>query len=55
VLETFRRKSAEEHSARASSARLQLAAMRQILDYLRPGRDGAKRPPLGFAARKSRS
>jgi F-type H+-transporting ATPase subunit epsilon len=54
VLETFRRKSAEEQSARASSARLQLAAMRQILDYLRPGRDAAKRPPLGFAVRKSR-
>jgi F-type H+-transporting ATPase subunit epsilon len=54
VLETFRRKSAEEQSARASSARLQLAAMRQILDYLQPGRDAAKRPPLGFAVRKSR-
>lgn len=55
VLETFRRKSAEEQAARASSARLQLAAMRRILDYLRPGRDAAKRPPLGLAARKSRA
>jgi F-type H+-transporting ATPase subunit epsilon len=55
VLEAFRRKSGEEQSARAGSARLQLAAMRQILDYLRPERDAGKRPPLGMGVRKSRA
>jgi F-type H+-transporting ATPase subunit epsilon len=54
VLEAFRRKTGEEQSARAGSARLQLAAMRRILEYLRPERDAGKRPPLGVGARKSR-
>jgi F-type H+-transporting ATPase subunit epsilon len=54
VLEAFRLKSGEEQSARAGSTRLQLAAMRRILDYLRPERDAGKRPPLGVDARKSR-
>ena len=52
MLEAFRRKTAEEQSARAGSARLQLAAMRRIFDYLRPERDGGKRPPLGLGARE---
>jgi F-type H+-transporting ATPase subunit epsilon len=55
VLEAFRRKTAEEQSARAGSARLQLAAMRRIFDYLRPERGGRRRPPLGLGARKSRA
>jgi F-type H+-transporting ATPase subunit epsilon len=55
VLEAFRRKTIEEQSARAGSARLQLAAMRRILDYLRPEREGRRRPPLGLDARKSRA
>jgi F-type H+-transporting ATPase subunit epsilon len=46
VLETFRRKSAEEQSAWPARRAFQLAAMRRILDYLRPGRDAGKRPPL---------
>jgi hypothetical protein len=36
VLEVFRQNTAEEQSARAGSARLQLAAMRRIISYLRP-------------------
>jgi F-type H+-transporting ATPase subunit epsilon len=55
VLEAFRCKTAEEQSAQAGSARLQVAAMRRIFDYLRPQRDGGKRPPLGLGARKSRA
>ena len=55
VLEAFRRKTVEEQSARAGSARLQLAAMRRIFDYLRPEREAGKRPPLGLGARKSRA
>jgi F-type H+-transporting ATPase subunit epsilon len=55
VLESFRRKSGEEQSARAGSARLQVAAMRRILEYLRPERDTGKRRPLGVGARKSRA
>jgi F-type H+-transporting ATPase subunit epsilon len=56
VLATFRAKAAEEQSARADSARLQLAAVRRMFDYLRPERaqrstrppprDAARRPPL---------
>ena len=38
VLATFRAKAAEEQSARADSARLQLAAVRRMFDYLRPER-----------------
>lgn len=55
VLEAFRRKTIEEQSARAGSARLQLAAMRRIFDYLRPEREGRRRPSLGLGARKSRA
>jgi hypothetical protein len=55
VLEAFRRKTIEEQSARAGSARLQLAAMRRIFDYLRPEREGRRRTPLGLGARKSRA
>jgi len=55
ALETFRHKTAEEQSARAGSARLQLAALRRILDYLRPERDGGARPPLGLGTRKPRA
>ena len=55
VLEAFRRKTIEEQSARAGSARLQLAAMRRIFDYLRPEREGRRRPPLGLGAPKSRA
>jgi F-type H+-transporting ATPase subunit epsilon len=51
VLEAFRHKTNEEQTARAGSARLQLAAMRRIVSYLRPERDAGKRPPLGLAAR----
>lgn len=52
VLEAFRRKTQEEESARASSARVQLAAMRRILEYLRPERGAGRGPPTGLAARK---
>jgi F-type H+-transporting ATPase subunit epsilon len=55
VREAFRRKTAEEQSARAGSARLELAAMRRIISYLRPERDAGKRPPLGLGARGMRS
>lgn len=55
VLKTFRDKTAEEQSARTGSARLQLAAVRRIFDYLRPERDAGKRPPLGLGARKPRA
>ena len=55
VLEAFRRKTIEEQSARAGSARLQLAAMRRIFDYLRPERESRRRTPLGLGARKSRA
>jgi F-type H+-transporting ATPase subunit epsilon len=55
VLKAFRHKTAEEQVARAGSARLQLAAMRRIFDYLRPEREGRRRPPLGLGARKSRA
>ena len=55
VLETFRHKTAEEQSARGGSTRLQLAAMRRILNYLRPERDAAKRPRLGLGVRKPRA
>jgi F-type H+-transporting ATPase subunit epsilon len=55
VLKAFRQKTAEEQSARAGAARLQLAAMRRIFDYLRPERGARQRPPLGLGARKSRS
>jgi F-type H+-transporting ATPase subunit epsilon len=55
VLEAFRRKTSEEQSARAGSARLQVAAVRRILDYLRPERDARARPPLGLGARKPRA
>lgn len=55
TLETFRRKTAEERSARAGSARLQLAAMRRIFDYLRPQRATGTRPAFGLAARKPRT
>ena len=55
VLEAFRRKTIEEQSARAGSARLQLAAMRRIFDYLRPEREGRRRPPFGLGAPKSRA
>jgi hypothetical protein len=37
LLEAFRRKIAEEQSGRAGSARLQPAAMRDILDYIEAG------------------
>ena len=53
VLGAFRRKSAEERTARAGSARLQLAAMRRIFDYLRPEREARRRPPLGLRAGRS--
>jgi F-type H+-transporting ATPase subunit epsilon len=55
VLATFRAKAAEEQSARADSARLQLAAVRRMFEYLRPERtaglrvpprSGVRRPPL---------
>lgn len=55
VLEAFRHQTAEEQSARAGAAQMQLAAMRRIFDYLRPERDGGKRPPLGLGARRSRA
>jgi F-type H+-transporting ATPase subunit epsilon len=55
TLETFQRKTAEERSARASSARLQLAAMRRIFDYLRPRRAAGTRPAFGLAARRPRT
>ena len=55
TLETFRRKTAEERSARAGSARLQLAAMRRIFDYLRPQRATGTRPAFGLAARRPRT
>jgi F-type H+-transporting ATPase subunit epsilon len=55
VLEAFRRKTAEEQTARAGSARLQLAAMRRIFDYVRPERDATRRLPLGLGARKART
>jgi F-type H+-transporting ATPase subunit epsilon len=55
VLEAFRRKSSEEQTARAGSARLQLAAMRRIFDYLRPEREARGRPPLGLRAGRPRS
>jgi F-type H+-transporting ATPase subunit epsilon len=55
VLQAFRHKTAEEQSARAVSARLQLAAMRRIISYLRPERNVGKRPPLGLGARRSRA
>ena len=55
VLEAFRRKAGEEETARAGSARLQLTAMRRILDYLRPRGDAGQRPPLGLGARRSRT
>ena len=54
VLKAFRDKTAEEQSARAGSARLQLAALRRIFDYLRPERGAGLRPPIGLGARKSR-
>jgi F-type H+-transporting ATPase subunit epsilon len=54
VLEALRLKSGEEESARAGSTRLHLAAMRRILDYLRPERYAGTRPPLGVGSRKSR-
>ena len=55
VLEAFRHKSAEEQAARAGSARLQVAAIRRIFDYLRPERKGRRRPPLGLGARNPRA
>ena len=55
VVRAFRRKTNEEQSARAGSARLQLAAMRRIISYLRPEREAGKRPPLGLGARGLRS
>jgi F-type H+-transporting ATPase subunit epsilon len=52
VLATFRAKAAEEQSARADSARLQLAAVRRMFDYLRPERAaGIRQPPRGGARR----
>ncbi len=48
VLAAFRAKAAEEQSARADSARLQLAAVRRMFDYLRPERaPGGFPPPRG--------
>jgi F-type H+-transporting ATPase subunit epsilon len=55
VLKAFRAKAADEQSARAGSARLQLAAMRRIFEYLRPERGARRGPPVGFAARKPRA
>lgn len=55
VLAAFRRKSAEDESARAGSTRLQFAAVRRILDYVRPERDAGTRPPLGLRARTPRT
>jgi F-type H+-transporting ATPase subunit epsilon len=52
VLATFRAKAAEEQSARADSARLQLAAVRRMFDYLRPERATAARPPLRGGTRR---
>ncbi len=48
VLASFRAKAAEEQSARADAARLQLAAVRRMFDYLRPERaPGGFPPPRG--------
>jgi F-type H+-transporting ATPase subunit epsilon len=52
VLATFRAKAAEEQSARADAARLQLAAVRRMFDYLRPDRAAAARPPLRGGPRR---
>jgi len=52
VLATFRARAAEEQSARADSARLQLAAVRRMFDYLRPERAaGVRQPPRGGVRR----
>ena len=51
VLAAFRAKAAEEQSARADAARLQLAAVRRMFDYLRPERaQGTRPPPRGAAS-----
>jgi F-type H+-transporting ATPase subunit epsilon len=55
VLKAFRDKTAEEQSARAGSARLQLAALRRVFDYLRPERGAGLRPPIGLGARPPRA
>jgi F-type H+-transporting ATPase subunit epsilon len=52
VLAAFRAKAALEQSARADSARLQLAAVRRMFDYLRPERArGGGLPPTGAMRR----
>jgi F-type H+-transporting ATPase subunit epsilon len=52
ALATFRAKAAEEQAARADSARLQLAAVRRMFDYLRPERAaGIRQPPRGGVRR----
>jgi F-type H+-transporting ATPase subunit epsilon len=52
VVATFRAKAAEEQAARADSARLQLAAVRRMFDYLRPERAaGIRQPPRGGGRR----
>jgi len=46
VLARFRRTADEEAVARASSARLQLAAIKRMLAYLRPGRAPMEQAPV---------
>jgi F-type H+-transporting ATPase subunit epsilon len=52
VVATFRAKAAEEQAARADSARLQLAAVRRMFDYLRPERAGGARAPVRAGIRR---
>lgn len=52
VLAAFRANAALEQSARANSARLQLAAVRRMFDYLRPERAPEARAPLRSGTRR---
>jgi F-type H+-transporting ATPase subunit epsilon len=53
ALATFRAKAAEEQSARADAARLQLAAVRRMFDYLRPERLTSSRQPARVGLRRA--
>jgi F-type H+-transporting ATPase subunit epsilon len=55
VLKAFRDKTGAEESARAESARLQLAAVRRIFEHLRPERGAGRSPSIGLAARRPRT
>jgi F-type H+-transporting ATPase subunit epsilon len=55
VLKAFRDKTGAEESARAESARLQLAAVRRIFEPLRPERGAGRAPSIGLAARRPRT